>query len=553
MSHQFSLRGYEFHSGAMWQWSQVERAIGLMERLDLNALVFHQNDLVDQLVFPEAYFSQEEMWRRNPVRMHTIFNNRHYVAKVVRALKSRGMQFYPEVKELWYPDGLTELYPQALRGGGRACPFDPFWWEFLRAKYGELVRILPDIAGVIMSAGTRESRISIAAAECTCEHCRGREAADWYERLIAAIYEPLQRAGKTLVVRDFSYSAANQRTIIEAAGRVSSDIVISLKNTPHDYYPTFPNNPSIGNCGAHPQWVEFDGWGQFFGLGVFPCSIVEDIRGRLRHCASRGVSGVWMRTDWEVITEAGIQNSLNLVNLFGFARMALNQNYDGDAVYREWCEYGLFSPLKSGSVAQEPVRPQAAEGWRAMRDLMTAGWEITERSQYVRGHLFNEDDQYCNSVARSFDMLVHIHGRDQWEPGASLVLDATPDNLSLIAEEKALATRMAKALQARFAGNPAGLPDAAHAELTVLLELFTLYVRGFEFCAAGVFAAKRLERTRADADRAVLQAAIAQLGAFKREIQARLAGTEYPHYIYWLLDGTRIHELIEDLHTFLGE
>ena len=123
-------------------------------------------------------------------------------------------------------------------------------------------------------------------------------------------------------MRDFSYTRANQGAVLRAAGRVSDAIVISLKNTPHDYYPTFPDNPSIGHVGAHPQWAEFDTWGQFFGLGIFPAIVLDDMRKRFAHCAANGVSGVVARTDWEVIADGSVFDTLNLANLSGFGRLA---------------------------------------------------------------------------------------------------------------------------------------------------------------------------------------------------------------------------------------
>ncbi len=98
------------------------------------------------------------------------------------------------------------------------------------------------------------------------------------------MFRLLDRRGKTLTVRDFSYTSGNQGAVLAAAGRVSDRVVISLKNTPHDYCPTFPDNPRIGDVGGHRQWVEFDSWGQFFGLGVFPCIVLDDMRNRFDHC-----------------------------------------------------------------------------------------------------------------------------------------------------------------------------------------------------------------------------------------------------------------------------
>lgn len=547
----FNLRGLEFHSTRMWQWSHVERAMEVMEKLGMNALIFHQNDLVDQLVFPEKYFSEELMWKRNPVRMHTLFNNRHYIAKVIRALKKRGMDFFVEVKELWFPDMLPELFPGVMRDGGRLCPFDPFWWEFTAAKYEELFRVLPDLAGVIVSAGTRESRISVSTNTCGCPECRGRTPRDWYEKLLGAMYGPVEKHGKTLVVRDFSYSSGNQRAMIDAAGACSKDIVISLKNTPHDYYPTFPDNPSIGCCGGHREWVEFDGWGQFFGLGVFPCGIVEDLQRRMKYCAGKGVDGVWMRTDWEVITEASIFNSFNMLNLFAAGILSRDVDADTDGIYRAWCDYGLLSPLRSGSEPQVPARPAAPDAWKALKEFMRAGWGVIEKSQYVRGHLFNEDDQYCNSVKRSFDMMVHIHGRDDWEPGASRVVEPTGENIPVILDEKRRAVLEVRKLRELFDPAALGLPAEFGAECGTLLDLFELYTQGFEYCARGVFAAARYGKTKDPSDRRRIEEAVAELDAFDGEIERELGDTDYPHYIYWLLDRKRVRELVDDLKRHL--
>ncbi len=549
----FETRALEMHSSGMWQWSRVERAMDVMEETGMNALVFHQNDLADQLVFPSAYFDEELMWKRNPVRMHTIFNNRHYIAKVVAALKRRNMKFYAEVKELWFPDLLPEVHPEILREGGKYCAFHPFFWEFVRAKYEELFEVLPDIAGVVVSPGTRESRVSVSANACSCPECRGRTATEWYAKLLEAMYEPMRRRGKTLAVRDFSYSAGNQRNMIDAASSVSGDIVVSLKNTPHDFYPTFPDNPSIGNCGGHRQWVEFDAWGQFFGLGIFPCGVAEDLKERMRRCAAKGADGVIVRTDWEVITEASAFNSFNMLNLLAAGFLAEDPDADLDEVCRVWCARGLLSPMKSGSVHQEPVRPTAPDAWKRLGDFMRACWKVIEKSQYVRGHLFNEDDQYCNSVGRAFDMMVRIHGRDDWEPGASGAVAPTEANIAVILEEKRQAVREAERLPEVLGLDRIGVPEGFKREIEDLLGLFTLYVRGFEICARGVFRAEKYRTGRDDGDRREVETAVADLEAFEGEIAAALAEKDYPHHIPWLLDRKRIRELAADLKKHIGE
>src|SRR3546814_9077768 len=81
---------------------------------------------------------------------------------------------------------------------------------------------------------------------CTCEICRRTPAEDWYRRLLSTMYGPIHAAGKTMVVRDFVFDLNTQTEIATVMEELPEDVIIALKNTPHDYYPTFPHNPRIG-------------------------------------------------------------------------------------------------------------------------------------------------------------------------------------------------------------------------------------------------------------------------------------------------------------------
>ncbi len=49
---EFSTRGLEIHSSRMWRWQSMTNAL-------------------------------EVMWKRKPVRMHTVDGNRHYIRRVI--------------------------------------------------------------------------------------------------------------------------------------------------------------------------------------------------------------------------------------------------------------------------------------------------------------------------------------------------------------------------------------------------------------------------------------------------------------------------------------
>ncbi|MCJ0762753.1 hypothetical protein [Variovorax terrae] len=548
----FAVRALEFHSSRMWQWAQVEQALSFMHQFDMNALVFHQNDIVEHLVFPEAFFPDELMWKRWPVRLHSIYQNRHYINKVAREAKALGIRLYLQIKEIWFADALLEIVPGLRGADGSVCPSDPFWWKFLDIKMCELVQAVPDLAGVIVSPGTRESKVSISANSCRCERCAALSPADWYADLLGAMERPLAAAGKTLAVRDFSYSADQQSHMLDAARRCSPDIVISLKNTPHDYYPTFPDNPRIGHTAGLRQWIEYDTWGQFFGLGFFPLSVVEDMQRRMRHALASGAEGISLRTDWEVITDAGSFNSPNILNVIGGAMLAQDVERDLDGIYAAWARHGLYSPMRSASEMappQVPAHPQAPV-W--LRDYMRASWQVMEKAAYVRGHLFHEDDQYPESLAKAFDMLVHIHGRDDWEPGASRLLEPTDENLEIIFAEKEQALAEVRRLGALLRPRELGLPPAVAAELETMLGLYEHYVQGYMLCARAVFSADRARRSGEAAWIEAAGAAVPPLREFARQIDAVLAGTHYPHYAYWLLDVSRVRALALDIEAQLA-
>ena len=43
----------------MWDWKSVSTAFSLMEKLNLNLLIFHQDNLQDAVVWPDKYFPMD--------------------------------------------------------------------------------------------------------------------------------------------------------------------------------------------------------------------------------------------------------------------------------------------------------------------------------------------------------------------------------------------------------------------------------------------------------------------------------------------------------------
>jgi hypothetical protein len=361
------------------------------------------------------------------------------------------------------------------------------------------------------------------------------------------VHTPLAKRNKTLVIRDFSYSIEHQNAVIEAAAAVSGDIIIGLKNVPHDFWPTFPNNPKLGKTEGLAQWAEFDVWGQYCGQGVFPASLVEDFQKRIAHCRSKGVTGAWFRTDIEFLDESNNFNNFNTLNLIGAAMLSADPDQDIDNIYRAWVEYGLYSGFTPSSETGLPVVPTAPDAQEKLKAFMTACWSVIEKSLYVHGHVFNYSSQFQQSISSIYNVMQVWHGREQWDPGSSLHLEPTEDNLKLIFEEKRQAVEESKLLRGILQPETLGLPETFLQEIEIMLDLYPHYARGWEVSAHAYFTAQRALSTGEPADAAAALVKAEELNAFRLELAAKFEGTYYPHYVYWMMSPDRLGQLSEDI------
>ncbi|MCE1197147.1 hypothetical protein LWX53_11705, partial [bacterium] len=333
----FELRAIEVHSSYAWDFRWITKVLGFAHGNGFNALVLHRNDIVDQVVFPGLLFGVEKDEARNiferyniayrkiykytPTRRSGPMLRRDYLRRVVESAARLGIAVYLENKELYFPDVLLELFPE-LTKGGHVCASDPFWVNFLAAKYAELLEDVPGIAGVITSLGTGESRVSITSNRCTCDLCKAMTTERWYSELFGAMYGPLASKGKKLIVRDFVFTKKNQDLLASQFDALPADVAIAIKNTPHDYYPTFPANKLIETLGDREKWIEFDAMAQYFGWGIGPSAMLRDFRSRFAYAKKHGAKGIILRTDWESLDGHTAFDTPNIINLYAGAALA---------------------------------------------------------------------------------------------------------------------------------------------------------------------------------------------------------------------------------------
>ena len=185
---------------------------------------------MDTIVWPDKYFPVDVRNGQRTIqgvhaRAGFVITAREYLRKVASEAKKRHITFFFEVCEIWYPDGLTELYPEILGAKGTVCPTSPFWWEFLGAKYTELFDIIPDLDGVIVSPGTFESKLSISMHTCFCESCSSTTPLDWYTKLISSMYAPIESRGKQQPLRLQPPQERVERTFVDRKALFRQEIL----------------------------------------------------------------------------------------------------------------------------------------------------------------------------------------------------------------------------------------------------------------------------------------------------------------------------------------
>ena len=550
---EFEVRGLEIHSRRMWEWQSIFSAFSLMEKLNLNTLILHQDNLQDSVVWPEKYFPRDVRMERQSIQggqTRGVFIDTaiEYMRNVASEAQKRKIKLFFEVTEIEFADGLAELHPEILGAKGTICPTNPFWWDFLNAKYTELFKVLPDLEGVIVSPGTRESKISIATKTCDCESCSTTTASQWYENLIRSIFEPIVSHGKTLVVRDFAYTKSDQALVMDAAQRVSTNIVASLKNTPHDFYITFPNNPRIGHMGKMQQWIEFDAWGQFFGCGLFPCSIVEDMERRFSYDRANGATGVWFRTDLEGMTDESTFNSFNLLNLIAGALLSQNLSQDLGNCYKTWMQIGILDSLIPNSVQSDPV-PVPLEYLSRLRDFMKASYAVARKTFYVRGHLFYKNGRFPDTVDYAFFNMLVFAGLEDWEPGANQRIEPTEENIAAIIAEKDAAFAEVQKLSEILQVDSLPIPPQFKTHLKTILSLYTENVRGFRLCAIGCFRAKQASITAQSNHVQLAIKAADDIQQYRERISRLLDGQHFPWSVHRAFRLDYLDSLVQDIRN----
>ncbi|MEO8848270.1 MAG: hypothetical protein ABI440_06550 [Casimicrobiaceae bacterium] len=557
----FRVRALEIHSAYVWDFDWVGKALDFIHDHGMTALVLHRNDIVDRVTYPisppggkqpahQSIFARyrnahRALYKHTPVDRSGPYNRRDYLKRVVDLAAARDIEVYLENKEFSFDDAILELNPQLIKDGV-VCPNEPFWWAFIREKYTSLLTDIPGIAGIITAPATRESRLSIAENRCRCELCDGSTHRNWYTSLIGAMHESIKVHGKLLAVRDFVFDRQSQVQFAEVLQDLPSDIVISFKNTPHDFYPTFPDNPRLGLVGAHRQWIEYDAMGQYFGWGVGPSVMIDDLRRRLRHGLDHGVEGLLVRTDWESLDAHSCFHTPNLVNLYAGAILATDLQTPGRAIYQAWLTGE--EKLQEGASVTE-----IAECVAWTETIFGDTWNAIRNALFCNGCVFSDSSTFPTSVDHAWWLAEEKNSLKDWDPSKRDALELSESNVRRMLAEKDAAVGYVEGMQRVLKDKPAALSQAAHEDFLVRFDILHRYVRAFRSIGHAIILTRYFSEGEPAGNafsreaQMLLADSVRSLAGLIRELRELYRSTNHRHVVYLLLGWERLEALHEDL------
>jgi hypothetical protein len=526
----FDFRGLELCGMRMWERWAILKSLDFIEEHRMTALVLHETDGLQKILYPRVYFDPYAKWKSAPARRgeNAILNNRVYFEHILNLASNRDIEVWLEIKQLGFSDEVLEMRPDLIKEGN-VCPSEPFWLEFLENSVDELYRDFPKLSGLIISAGSPEGRASRAQNKCQCDLCKQTPLVDWYENLINAMWKPTENHGKRMAVRDFAYKPQDHEPLIAAMDRTPKDIIFCIKVTPHDFYPTFPHNSAIGRLKDRVQWLEYDTMGQFYGLAAVPGYVGEDLKARMEYGEQNGVTGAVFRVEWERVNDWWSLGTVNETNLISAAALTRGD----DAATARVCELWL----------QSQGWPAEAAPWLA--SALDETWDIIKRALYIDDFMFADSSFFPRGVEKAWWTMETKHSLIAWDPSRANDLKLGPQRMETLLAEKAEAVARVKVYAEKIRRGDPTVSKQLHEALVDQAELFVTYIEGFEACARVCLWARAKQEGVPGSDTALVEA-IDILEAYSQRIRPLTDEARYPHQISQLIDVHRVEDVLRE-------
>lgn len=264
-----------------------------------------------------------------------------------------------------------DYYPERFRTGtGGTIDLDnPEFWEWLKDDYRQMLDRVSEADGLVLT---------FIETGAYAEKQFSKKMKSPEEKLAAvvnAISDVLiGERKKKLYIRTFAYSEEEYKGTIGCIEYLKYDeVTLMMKETPHDFFLTHPDNHYIQKMNR-PVIVEFDLGNEYSGQGVVANTWPEHVMKRWNsyiHCPN--VTGYVARTDRYGNTS--IVNTANAIQLYALKRMTEDPKISVDRVYDEFIE------SEYGKAALLPVKKAFQKAFDIVTSVFyTLGTNLTDHS-----------------------------------------------------------------------------------------------------------------------------------------------------------------------------
>ena len=287
-----------------------------------------------------------------------------------------------------------EYYPQRFRTGPDSTLNldNPEFWEWFKNDYREMLTMIPGINGIILTFIETGARSEDQYSE------ENPDASAKLARVINNLADVV--AGEynmSLYLRTFAYTPDEYEVITGCFDHLRhDDLKIMIKETPHDFFLTHPNNPLAGTIDM-PTIIEFDCGNEYNGQGIILNTWPDHILARARDLLNRpNVIGYVARTDR--YGKTGVVNQPAEIQLTALNAYVNDTTTTGNDVYQQ------FISNKYGPELIELIQPI----FERSKDIITSS--LYTLGTNMSNHSQLNYDPYPSSYSR------HVSGRWMQEP-----------------------------------------------------------------------------------------------------------------------------------------
>ncbi len=282
-----------------------------------------------------------------------------------------------------------KYYPDQFKtGSGGTIDLDnPAFWEWFREDYRNLMSLAPQADGVVLTF------IETGARAENQHSVKLKTGPEKLAAVVDAVADVVcNELGKQLYIRTFAYTDAEYLNTIGCIGYIKNDKVrLMMKETPHDFFLTHPNDKYAGTI-DRPTIMEFDACNEFNGQGVIANTWPEYIIRRWSDLIKRpNVIGYVARTDRYGDTR--LVGTPNEILLYALKRFTEDQSLSADQISEE------FISNKYGKKSLRCLKPAFGLAFDIVSSsLYTLGTNIANHSKM-------DYDPYKSSYGR------HVSGK----------------------------------------------------------------------------------------------------------------------------------------------